>query len=1288
MKLKCEINNKTYDIVNGAVFSEEYNETLDSGSIIITGVERQPELRPFDDVYIYDADSDFRGYTSRKSEFIEVHTESVGAYIRINKEELLSVYKNRTFERGSLNLVFYINNSRQQSNLCKLRYHSETDDFDISFINPTNWVPLTQYETYYELFLIYLGGVTGYFEYFTFKVTANDITMPNFYRHLLIDTFTEEKLNPVKNIFKYKIELFSETKKLERIPIPNISITQPLDISLRKSVADYIRQYVSMYSPRIKVATSNDTFMYLNKYEIDDSIDEIFGDVYCPDFSLDNPNLRTLLNQLFLVKDRIPYVKDDVIYALDITERKGNFSLSNLNNVTGSRSSENHATSLKRNYKDALSGRNTARKVEYIGFRNSNNALLTIDNMRVETKFPIYRINKFYLCYYKKAQIWSGVGENAYYTGEDKVFLCKQDITKLIKLAEEEATLSKDWNDFTQNPPNNIDEMAQYKLCTLTYSIGSNIIDGWGTSYEYPMGWWGDNTVTKTYIENVFNLLETFTPYGIYKVGYLNKSLKPNQFITINQSATHKLDNLVSPIPISDGAKRLKSFFFMVDYEAFCNGTTFTSKDNEDRDDIVTNDNQSSSLTLLEKDGLFQKEKANRFGNMAFSYYGTYDNISELQELGSVDNSLDDDVIIYHREYQIFENYVKASYFGSKDYVLKNYFTSVYAKHRPFNLLSYNQSIIRAENRKVFLMLSKEKSYYEMINSDYNLLPPIKFNGFSSYLDVLLSFAIPNPTPETIDRFSFPNKINYGYITYDNKKYANDINIFTNGYSLCMNISMWDNISMGNYIKVLSPQNINQAVEEDFTGSVQSYYPIIDNVKTGFTQTMGFYFSHTPEESFSDIVIDYENGIETTLYDKLLKLPLLENSLKQSNVIGQEYEINKDNKEVIDMTFQIEPYTNDKNVMFSEWLLKLCGLYGVYTKFSNNQVVTEIEGYITSIYVYCGTCFYLIGDTDYRYRPMLMIKFSNTLYNSLSDGTPISFNYAWNYSHYDITKQFPWDWVVIGLDVTFTEIVTKTADTITFKAKCVKTVKRGMFDAYPEQQPFETTYTLRKVSKIASIDFSSDTSNYYFSNIESGGGVFLDHCFESGWYGDNNANITLGTDAWTNSNHSEIEMQIGRTGGVSKTYYRNMFVRLNDDELKKTLVYDEFKDGEINDFQLRPIEDFISIDHEQATSQYQEQEKAFVKIDLTYVSNTKKSIELWYSDREDLSITTNGTLHFVFGVNLTDEDFERGYVKIYASLLTKKDTRVFGVNNKVIGEITNYEDSNKKYGEKQYYVLK
>ena len=53
MNLRATINGKQYDILQGATFAEEFNETLDSGSIVISGVEKINDLLPYDDVYIY-----------------------------------------------------------------------------------------------------------------------------------------------------------------------------------------------------------------------------------------------------------------------------------------------------------------------------------------------------------------------------------------------------------------------------------------------------------------------------------------------------------------------------------------------------------------------------------------------------------------------------------------------------------------------------------------------------------------------------------------------------------------------------------------------------------------------------------------------------------------------------------------------------------------------------------------------------------------------------------------------------------------------------------------------------------------------------------------------------------------------------------------------------------------------------------------------------------------------------------------------------------------------------------
>ena len=215
--------------------------------------------------------------------------------------------------------------------------------------------------------------------------------------HFLVDQFTEEMLNLDSNTgnisYKYKIDLFSETKRLETIQLPNFSITQPLNIDKKKTVYQYIVDIVDLYNPVYKVEKDG-VWTYKKKYTVDKNLFDIFGQVYSPDFTLNSPNLRDVLAQLMKVKDRIPVVKNDIITSMDITERKSNFDLNkgSISYIVGSRSSSNHADNLKRTYYNALSQDNTCRLVEYLGFRNSSKGLLTVENLRLETRY--FKISK------------------------------------------------------------------------------------------------------------------------------------------------------------------------------------------------------------------------------------------------------------------------------------------------------------------------------------------------------------------------------------------------------------------------------------------------------------------------------------------------------------------------------------------------------------------------------------------------------------------------------------------------------------------------------------------------------------------------------------------------------------------------------------------------------------------------------------------------------------------------------------------------------------------------------
>ena len=132
---------------------------------------------------------------------------------------------------------------------------------------------------------------------------------------------------------------------------------------------------------------------------------------------------------------------------------------------------------------------------------------MTFDNLRIETRFPIYKINTIYACYYKKIKIKNKATNDLV---SEKIFLCKQDISPLVKLNVERNVLSQDWTDFEDNVTS-IEKLSKYKFATVGYDIGSKYIEGWGTKYTY-FDWGTIFSHKKTYLENIIDFMDSNYP--------------------------------------------------------------------------------------------------------------------------------------------------------------------------------------------------------------------------------------------------------------------------------------------------------------------------------------------------------------------------------------------------------------------------------------------------------------------------------------------------------------------------------------------------------------------------------------------------------------------------------------------------------------------------------------------------------------------------------------------------------------------------------------------------------
>jgi hypothetical protein len=1354
MNLKCRINGVDYENVSqGETFADEFNETLDSGSLIISHQHFLEDLKPYDDVYVWDAKYEFIGYNNDE------------LYMKKNEE----------------NIVF--------------KYNWENWEFE----------------------------------------NENDSNDKIFFKHLLVDTFSETMINlrdfqrqdtgvgDYKPVYEYKIQLMSETKGLEVVQLPNISVTEPLNQAYKLTVWEYLQKYINLYSPVYKKVANEEKkiWEFEKKYSISPTLKTFFDNVYSPDFTLNNPNLKDVISKLMIAKDFIPFVKNNVIYGMDKTKRGQSFKIDeHINYISGSMTSSDYCDNLKKTYSNALSKNNTARSIEYIGFRNEGNALMTIDNMRLETRFPIYKINKIYMCYYKKILV---AGD----TSTSKIFLCKQDITPLVKLNTERNVLKQDWSELANKKTMTPEEMAEFKMLTVGYDIGSKYIEGWGTKYTYPIeGTFWD--VTKTYIQNIFEKMELYRPYGIYGVAYAKKLIgSANNYVFDNSNPLNNIaggDKLYGAL---NDVLKMKNFLFEIDYQAFYSGTVVHTKDNG-RDNVTINENPSSSLTLLEQDGLYTKERANRYGNKAITINARYDDVSQIQPIGSVFHDYetgDDDIIIYHREYQIWDNYVQVTYYGIHDYVLKNYYTSVYAKHRTWNLMPYNESIRRSENKKMLLLLSKDKAYYEdfndadITNSKF-LISNIKNN--ENVFDVLFSSFKSNELPEDMNLIEKPHKLNYAYIKYapidintgnvlkdeNNKEiikyYLSDLNGFVSGNSLCLNIAMNDNISGGNYISKFRPNFNNYAdktppslsedlfnymlytnVKNDYTGSIQSWEKVTDDY--GFAKKMGFYLAHA-ETKYDDSYYESDSDIYDLYENDFFKFPYISNISKYplSNKIGNEFEIYKDNKEIIDMTYQIEPITTEKDISFSPWFMQLNDLITPYNKFNGEKPYKEGQIFDSVFSIYCGTYYeYYSGtghswDEEAKRRPYFVFKIKKDFFEKMAEVcseteshmTVKDAQIVYN-QHDDDGNTYPQ--CITSYDIDFKEITCMYGETkpqiklrIDEKIYVSPAIDETIYQS--RTITLDSTETFDLKTKMSNNKFEQTDTYYYFMFSEykmkkyDGENInYKSFVGQINWSNNKNSPFyseTIVDNYYINSLYSASSspndlidkncypLSVGATskeyGNDFVKYFRNMFVLTSDNKINKEIVYDkygyaDFYDSEYSTYNVNDIVshdgsiwintsktskpktfdstkwkrmdkavvnghlykitdnnqfwDSISLNvtdkfvEDVFSIQYDDKNRPYIKVDLSLFETKPESIQYWY--------VNEGTINYVFGVNVSDNDWQDEYgnrkyeIKIYISSLTTRDTRVFNDKHMLVGNVLNLVQSDiPTYASlKQYYEI-
>jgi hypothetical protein len=709
-------------------------------------------------------------------------------------------------------------------------------------------------------------------------------------RRLIVDSVTERIVSFDPLIYDYQVNLFSETKLLENYVCPNLSITQPIDKSKRKSVSFYLTKYLEMYGPnrRRKKILAPTEWEWSPRFVFENATLLFFDGVECPELQWNSPTLREVFTDLMMVADRIPILRNNEISNIDITAVGSAINeSSNINFVEKTITSTDAVTQLRLNMENALTPKGddvdtVTRKVEFVGFRNSNNnVFLDTTNMEIVVDNPIYKLLRVTMF----VPLQTLTAGQYVFTEFDITNHCVE-----RSIYESLSTVAKSLSTYFK-----VETDIGTKQFNVYYSRGGRTISGWGNAVDVGKNlFW---TFTEFPYDSIITYILGYRPFG----------------------SGVSIDTIT-------GFNRMDTVF-RVEYETQGSvvadiGRTYLPNLNE----RTTFDNQTNAFVDINAQGKFTQLKINRLGNDVLMISGRYDTANLVPVLAQTFNN---DYIIFSREISVFDDYVLVKFMAAKNYVLRDYFTGVSSRKRNF-LLDTANSFVRHDLAKFFAEFSfvpKFEKRFEAVDAilPVNLIP---FNWQLAKAKPIITAGF-RTTDFYNNTIFYPNSVL--------QLFGVDLDKKISGNSLLLTIAAKDNVSVGDKIELRTVGGVARRVQDTYfyanreTGEFYNvFFVLIDDYKIG-GNNLDFPFPQ--QYSFS-----LPTGARDALISVSREKPLLLNTLISPQDVRKRLPIYKDNKEILKITTQIEFCADNRDIIFTEQFLKL-------QKFVNEKDYGEIRNF-------------------------------------------------------------------------------------------------------------------------------------------------------------------------------------------------------------------------------------------------------------------------------------------------------------------------------------------------------
>lgn len=849
MKLKAILegqknNTSAYELVVGSVFKEELNETLDSGSIIISNVEpsRKLELEPYQYVYIYDTESDFEKYFLVDN-FIENYVNLDTPYYEytialMSETKLLEKIQlpNRTirnplkapqlkvneligqFCKLYIPSVKYFNkNSNTWSYQQIIDYQSvidvnsifNVDCPDMEFNHPTLRQVLTS--------LMQVVGclpriVNHKLTYVNLRLKPTEFVIPSGRKYIISTSNSSDSYNTSiqtlgenivgeNNIVKNETLGFRDVENVFLKHTENLKLTTEFPIKEIKSLKMNVP--VNFYFG-MGVIHLGDTFIS-NNFVYDNNLTKTkigFEIYYSSDLGNDI--------QLRYCFEKVSYLNNNfgkVIYQV--------LTRSEIYQETATKSIVNESYVYSNTLKD-----------------NQDYNLIVIE-LRKGNDYGYYLISV----------------DNVYHFYMPTLYIV--DLTSLVFETQARKLLR---TDLTYSPET-IEDMSKYYYTTLEYTYGNKDISGFSQQYDY-VEWYGK--YQNILISNIATIYKSNLDY----LGELEDRIIKYYFtLTPNNKTKFQIDrtdyNIIDNV-LNTSLSPYSAYTFNITYIPFNNVNLKFDKSKDIPLPLTQLDNQESAIPSLTAFALREQEKVERIGNNVVKINAS--NITNLSEINAL-NTKYNDSIIFSKEIAYYEDFCNVNYIATKDYVLKNYFTNIQTKYRAYRYVEYANTVLRIENRKYYVYLNTRSFNGSDTLGVGNLTD--KQNRKKKINDYFLGNLV---NEETIfDTLDYNIKA-----TTDNKMFRNDLSIIKFNNNIALNYRDFDSVSGGIGIE-------NPATVKNLGGYIQKWYNRDGLNYNTYNGTYFVDFSFIPNfgTELQDLFLTEENLL--AYYNKQLKLPLVVN---------------------------------------------------------------------------------------------------------------------------------------------------------------------------------------------------------------------------------------------------------------------------------------------------------------------------------------------------------------------------------------------------------------------------